>query len=611
MDDYFRAFEDRRPPEPVPYSPARELLWQFLAVVTLVTGAWYLLWRWQHSLNPDAMWFALPLVLAESLAYFGLILFVINLWKDQPVVLPEPPALLGDTTPDSPEAGRPIAVDIFIATYNEDPELVRLGIIDSKAITYPHPIDIRIHVLDDGRRPEMRAVCEDEGVNYITRSTNEGYKAGNLRNAMEVTSGDFIVICDADTRPFSTILRHTLGHFRDPRMAWVQTPQWFYDLPAGTRLPVKLGRALGAPGRWLGRGIEAVVGEVTLGQDPFVNDPQMFYDIILRRRNWANAAFCCGAGSVHRREAVMEAALRSFGRQVERRVIAAEEDYTVTSRERAVAPELMAAMRTEAVVAEALTPYKFHVSEDIYTSIVLHSDRERGWKSVLHPTIESRMLSPQDLLAWTIQRFKYAGGSLDILFHDNPIFRKGLTLPQKLMYGSTFWSYLGSLWNVVFLAAPVIYLATGISPVSAYSDQFFLHAIPFLILLELAMMVGTWGIAGYAAKASYLGFFPLGLKALATVLRGKKISFHVTPKTRQASAFLSLVRPQIAVVVLTAGAGLWAVFALWQGLGHYSTVGVVTNLLWGLNNCLAMAGMIAAAVWQPDTPPDTQNKADS
>lgn len=38
----------------------------------------------------------------------------------------------------------------------------------------------------------------------------------------------------------------------------------------------------------------------------------MFYDVILRRRNWANAAFCCGAASVHRREAVMQAALRSY-----------------------------------------------------------------------------------------------------------------------------------------------------------------------------------------------------------------------------------------------------------------------------------------------------------
>ncbi|MGI3165686.1 glycosyltransferase [Pseudooceanicola sp. 200-1SW] len=606
MDDYFRAFEDRRPPEPLPYSPAREMLWQFLATLALVVGAWYIWWRWTASLNPDAMWFALPLVLAETFAYLGLILFVYNLWQDQPIKIAEPPARVSDIDPTSPEGDRPLAIDILFATYNEEPELVRLGIHDAKAMDYPHPITVKIHVLDDGKRPAMRAVAEDEGVGYITRETNEGFKAGNLRNAMEQTSGDLIVICDADTRPFPTLLARTLGYFRDPKMAWVQTPQWFYDLPEGERLHAALGRRLGLLGRLTGRAVEGVLGEIRLGEDPFVNDPKMFYDIIQRRRNPANASFCCGAGSIHRREAVMEAALRKFGESVERRVIAAEEEITLESRENRVSPELMEALRTAAVTEEVLTPYKFHVSEDIYTSIVLHSDRERGWKSFQHPYVESKMLSPQDLLTWTIQRYKYAGGSLDILIHDNPLFRKGLTFAQRMMYGATFYSYLGSIWNVVFLFAPIVYLFTGIAPVSAYSNDFFAHVIPFLVSLELAMMVGTWGIAGYAAKASYLSFFPLGLKAIWTVLRGEKISFTVTPKDRNADTFLRLVKPQMAVLILTALGGLWGAGALWLGSTPHSLTGVVTNCLWGLNNCVAMWGMIAAALWQPpETAADT------
>jgi cellulose synthase (UDP-forming) len=223
IDDYFLKFEDRVPPAPLPYSALRESLWQFLATIALVIGAWYIWWRWTASLNPDAMWFSLALVLAESFAFFGMILFVFNLWKDEPVKLLDPPALLSDVVPDHPEGNRKIAIDVMFATYNEDPELVRLGIQDAKQMTYPHPIDIRIHILDDGRRADMRAVTEQEGVNYITRTTNEGFKAGNLRNAMELTDGDFLVICDADTRPFPTLLEHTLGYFRDPKMAWVQT----------------------------------------------------------------------------------------------------------------------------------------------------------------------------------------------------------------------------------------------------------------------------------------------------------------------------------------------------------------------------------------------------
>ena len=606
--NYFSKFEDRVPPLPLPYSIVREGIWQFLATVALVVGVWYIWWRWTHSLNPDAMWFAVPLAVAETCAFFGMILFVVNLWKDDPVKIEEPPIVLGDVVLGHPEKDRPIVVDVMFATYNEDPELVRLGILDAKRMTYPHSIDIRIHILDDGRRSEMRQVTEEEGANYITRTTNEGFKAGNLRNAMEQTHGDFLVICDADTRPFPTLLEHTLGYFRDPKMAWVQTPQWFYDLPEGQRLPDRLQRRMGGFGRALGRGVERIIGPVTFGSDPFVNDPKMFYDIIQRRRNWVNASFCCGAGSIHRREAVMEAALRSFGAKVEQRTWAVEEMITVSSKEQEVSSDLMAAIKTEAAATEILTPYRFHVSEDIYTSIVLHSDHERGWKSKMHPIVESKMLSPQDLLTWTVQRFKYAGGSLDILAHDNPLFRKGLSIPQRLMYGTTFYSYLAPIWNIIFLFAPVVYLLTGISPVSAYSTDFFLHLIPFLVTLELAIMVGTWGIAGYASKAGYLSFFPLGLKAIFTVARGDKISFKVTPKVRQSGNFLALVRPQIAVVVLTLLSAIWAIGAVLSGNQQYSASGVVANILWGSNNCLAMSGIIAAAMWQPCETEEAQLK---
>jgi cellulose synthase (UDP-forming) len=599
MAYYFDRFESRTPPEPVPHSMRRELLFQFLATVCLVLGAWYIWWRWTASLNTDALWFAIPLVVAETGAYLGLVLYAVNLWTVSDWPIAPPPATIAECTPDTGESDRPIAIDIMFATYNEDPELVRLGIRDAKAIRYPHPVTIGIHVLDDGRRPAMRALCEKEGVNYITRASNEGFKAGNLRNAMEHTSGDFLVICDADTRPFPTILERTMGYFRDPKVAWVQTPQWFFDLPEGETLGDFLGRRLGDLGGRAGRLIERLFGPIRLGDDPFVNDPRMFYDVILRRRNWANAAFCCGAGSIHRREAVMEAALRSFASGVERELTTATAKITRASRERDLSRDLVEAIRAEVVTDQVLAPYKFHVSEDIYTSIVLHADRQRGWKSVLHPYVESKMLSPQDLLSWTIQRFKYAGGSLDIFLHDNVLLRPGLTLAQRFMYASTFWSYLGGVWNVVFLVAPIIFLVTGIAPVTAYSGDFFIRVLPFLISIELATMVGTWGIPGYRSKASYLSFFPVNLRALWTVLRGKRISFPVTPKERQAGRHLRLVWPQLAIVGLTflALAGGWIALAL--GLGGHTLAGLLANTFWGLNNILALMVMVYAALWQP------------
>lgn len=86
MDNYFEKFEHRVPPEPVPHSIPRELLYQYLATCNLTLGIWYLGWRWMYALNYDALWFSLPLAFAESCAFIGSMLFTYNLWKveDEP-----------------------------------------------------------------------------------------------------------------------------------------------------------------------------------------------------------------------------------------------------------------------------------------------------------------------------------------------------------------------------------------------------------------------------------------------------------------------------------------------------------------------------------------------
>lgn len=595
---YFSCFENRTPPPPMKNNAAIEFTWQVLSVVAIVVGINYIRWRWMESLNYDALWYAVPLVMAETLAFIGTILFTINLWQVRDIEKKSAPSCISQCLePELNSVQRPIKVDLFIATYSEDTELVRLSIQDAKRVTYPFPIEYKIHVLDDGKRPEMRRVTEQEGVNYLSRETNIGFKAGNLRNGMEHTDGDFIVICDADTRVFSSILTNTLGYFRDPAVAWVQTPQWFYDLPAGKRLPTVLRKKFGRLGQTFGWLVEKLVGPLTVGSDPFFNDPQMFYDVILRRRNWANAAFCCGAASIHRREAIMQSALRHYAHTVESEITR----FTQQVPDSTLREELRQAMKMHVAYDTELTPYKFHVSEDIYTSILLHGDREHRWRSVMHPDVESKMLSPQDLLTWMIQRFKYAAGSLDILLHDT-VFRNRnikLSIPQKLMYGTTFWSYLACLWNTVFLISPLIYLFTGIPPVSAYSTPFYLHFMPFFLFSELAFMFGTWGISAWDGKSSYLSLFSMNLRALDTVLRGEKIKFHVTPKERQQGNFLTLVKPQLCIITLTLMGLIWGGLQLYLG-NVTDPSGYIINIFWGGVNIVAMLPMILAALWRPE-----------
>jgi cellulose synthase (UDP-forming) len=209
------------------------------------------------------------------------------------------------------------------------------------------------------------------------------------------------------------------------------------------------------------------------------------------------------------------------------------------------------------------------------------------------------MLSPQDLLSWAIQRFKYAGGTLDIMVRDNPLFKGRMTLRQRIMYLSTFWSYLGCIWNFVFLVAPIVAMFSAVSPVAAYSIDFYIHFLPFILLNELAFMFGTWGTHAWDGKASYLSFFSINFRALWTVIKGEKVKFPVTPKARQEGNFLHLVIPQIAIVVLTLLGGLvsaWRVFLQ----GHLDELPVfIVNVFWGLNNVCCMLPMIRAALWTP------------
>ena len=599
MDHYFKQFEHRVPPEPVPHSIPRELIYQYLATCNLTLGIWYLWWRWSFALNYDALWFSLPLAFAESCAFIGSMLFTYNLWKVKDEPRKDPPFKIAECV-KHPNENRPISVDIFFPSYDEEPELVKLSILDAQKVRYPHPIDINIYILDDGNRVEMKAMADSMGIGYITREGNVGFKAGNLRNAMEQTYGDFVVICDADTRPFPTILENTLGYFRDSNVAWVQTPQWFFDLPEGERLPKFLQRKIGKWASYFGAGFEKLYGPVTLGEDPFVNDPQMFYDVIQRRRNWANAAFCCGAGSIHRREAVMEAALRAYAEQITNEQDEVERQIRRMTKEKQVDQKVSDNLRNEILFDTEFTPYKFHVSEDLYTSIVLHSDQERKWRSVMHTQVESKMLSPQDLQTWTVQRFKYSGGAIDIFMNDNPVIRKGLNFKQKLMYGASFWSNLSAIWNIVFLACPIIYFLTSIAPVSAYDVTFYMHFLPFVLTAELAMMIGTWGVAGYKGKTNFLSFFPVNLRALWTVLRGRKITFPTTPKERQTGNFFKLVLPQTLVFFLS----LFSLAFAWTGYntgmwGSYAIGGLVLNTFWIINNMMAMWGVMAAAFWTP------------
>jgi cellulose synthase (UDP-forming) len=77
-------------------------------------------------------------------------------------------------------------------------EVLEKTITGVLCLDYPN---LNAWVLDDGRRPWVKAFCEAKGVGYLTRPNNAHAKAGNINHALTKTSADFVAIFDADFIP--------------------------------------------------------------------------------------------------------------------------------------------------------------------------------------------------------------------------------------------------------------------------------------------------------------------------------------------------------------------------------------------------------------------------
>ncbi|KOS53875.1 glycosyltransferase [Rhodococcus rhodochrous] len=635
---------------------------RILIAASVLLGVNYVVWRWLFSVNWSAWWIAVPLVVAETYSLIDSMLFGLTMWRWRRRAAPPPP----------PE-GR--TVDVFVTTYNEPVELVLATAEAASRIRYPH----ETWILDDGERPELERAAAELGVRYMTRAaswTNKPRhaKAGNLNNALLHTHGEFILVLDADQVPDPEILHRTLGYFEDERMALVQTPQYFVNVPDA---------------------------------DPLGSQAPLFYGPIQQGKDGWNAAFFCGSNAVLRREALMQLGISGYVRAVEEGVVRAlrtagrvldrtraevdpdrkdvvsaldsvreavrtarasvrdgrplaEVTYrfqqTVDAAARAVVEADVGSIRADLDAIAALgttveggdgvlldetslarladrdwSPLgalesiramvravdvdrdeeaeptlalaTISVTEDMATSMRLHG---MGWKSAYHHEVLAHGLAPEDVGTMLTQRLRWAQGTIQVMLRENPLLQRGLTIPQRLMYWATMWSYLAGFAALAYIAAPVIYLIFGVLPVQAYSWDFFGRLVPFLLLNQLLFFVVSRGTPTWRGQQYSLALFPVWIKACWTAFRNvylhKPLDFAVTPKTRQGRGTLPwrAVRYQLAAMVLLVAASAVGVVRLY--LGASSVLGVGVNLFWVLFDLAILSVVIPAVRYRgPDT----------
>ncbi len=254
---------------PQPRSWSRIVVVSILMVLTIR----YVLWRSLSTLNlstPLNGVFSMGLLTLELLMLSSAIiqLFLMLKVRDR---RPEANALALDVVNGSYLP----TVDILIPTYNEPAFILQRTMIGCQAIDYPYKT---VYLLDDTHRPEIQELAAELGCNYRTRPDNRHAKAGNLNYAFPRTTGELLVVFDADFVPTRNFLTRTVGFFQDSQVALVQTPQTFYN-------PDPIARNLGL-------------------EDVLTPEEEVFYRQIQPIRDGAGSVICSGTSFVIRRSAL-------------------------------------------------------------------------------------------------------------------------------------------------------------------------------------------------------------------------------------------------------------------------------------------------------------------
>jgi len=253
----------KKPSYSAPQSARVSYLAKPSAVLVAIAGLAALIyfpWR-LTTFNPHAMTLSLMLYAAELFGLVTILLHTFMVWRVVDRQSPPPPP--------------GISVDVFIPTYNEPVDMVRRTVIGARDMTYPHST----WLLDDGNRPAMAALAAELGVHYLARTENTHAKAGNLNNAFSRSSGALIAIFDADHVPHRDYLVRTIGYFSDPAVAFVQTPQDFYNL-------------------------DSFQHRRSARHNVVWSEQSLFFRVIMRGKDYWNASFFCGSCATVRRSAL-------------------------------------------------------------------------------------------------------------------------------------------------------------------------------------------------------------------------------------------------------------------------------------------------------------------
>lgn len=424
------------------------------------------------------------------------------------------------------------SVDIFIPTYNEPIEIVKVTAIAALGIDYPKD-KLNIYILNDGstlakrsnpdtsqeawaRHYDLRRIARKIGVNYITRETNKHAKAGNLNHALNHTGSDLVLVLDCDHVPARDILKSTVGWFlKDEKIAFIQTPHFFINPN-----PVEKNLAI-------------------FKDAPSEND--MFYRASHPGLDLWNSSFFCGSAAILKRNYLEE--------------VGGISGQTIT--------------------------------EDCETAFSLH---KKGLKSVFIARPMVCGLSPETLDDFIIQRSRWAQGMIQIFILNNPLIAKGLKLYQKVSYFNLMIYWFFGFARFIFYVAPAAFLLFGLKIFFASVSQVLAYAVPHVVasIILMDFFYGKFRWPFFSELFENIQSLFLIPVVISVFINPRKPTFKVTPKGKSLeNEFLSRLALPFFLLSLVLMATVPAAIVKWFKYPLFRDVTII-SIVWSLFN-LALA----------------------
>ena len=238
------------------------------------------------------------------------------------------------------------------------------------------------------------------------------------------------------------------------------------------------------------------------------------------------------------------------------------------------------------------------ITEDMAVGMLLQS---RGYDSVFINEELVLGLSATTFTELVKQRDRWCRGNIQVLKYFNPIFTKGLTLPQKIAYfdGGVYW--FSNLQKIIFISCPLIYLLTR----KIIIDSSILNLLNIYIPFILGQILIFNTLSPGNRKLTWSHFYEIAMAPHLTLSILKemlffKTEFNVTLKEIQQGRKqfqFKVAFPHIVIAVVTIIAWIVSTRLLIEKNIHIQAY--LLNMGWSIYNFIGAIICIKVAYQKP------------